>query len=127
MIDDDPFKSRHNFRTRERTTHVIVHFLDDQEASFLSIKAGHLCQGETEIGYHYIIEGDGKLLQGRNPEWVGAFYPRQDATNLGIGIAAGRDTMDHDQQIALELILAKIKQDFLAVETVKYVSLSGTD
>lgn len=51
---------------RKRTECVVVHFKGAEETSYQQIKQTHLETGSTDIGFHYIIESDGKTLMGRH-------------------------------------------------------------
>jgi len=45
--------------------------------------------GWAAIGYHYIIDRDGKYYRGRSEKMVGAFEPRVNATAIGICLIGG--------------------------------------
>lgn len=108
-------------RTRETTKTALVHFTGSRETSFAEIKREHLARGMPEIGFHFIIEEDGKLLKGRDQNKVGAHSPEFDETSVGICVVGGKGDMSFDQKIALDLLLAKIKEDHPEMESVKYV------
>lgn len=48
------------------------------------IRTAHLGRGFGDIGYHYIIDPDGNVWQGRPLAWQGAHVKAQNENNLGI-------------------------------------------
>ena len=53
------------------------------------IDAWHRKRGFSQIGYHYIIDRDGTVAQGRPVETVGAHAKGHNATTIGICIVGG--------------------------------------
>ena len=49
-----------NLKPRNRTDSVVVHFTGNETTHFRQSREEHLKQGLDEIGYHYVIEKDGK-------------------------------------------------------------------
>ncbi len=48
------------------------------------IERWHLARGWSSIGYHYLIEADGKLVRGRPVEIMGAHAKDHNAQSIGI-------------------------------------------
>ncbi len=107
--------------SRKTTQLILVHFTGSQETDYRQIRAESLQKGILEIGYHYLIEADGKLLMGRHQSKVGFHHPEFDVISIGIGVAAERDNMSDEQSIALTLLLDKLQNDYPSVEKIKYI------
>lgn len=107
--------------SRKTTQLILVHFTGSKETDYRQMKSKSFQEGIWEIGYHYLIEADGKLLMGRHQSKVGFHYPEFDAVSIGIGVAAERDDMSDEQSIALTLLLDKLQNDYPSVESIKYI------
>ncbi len=108
-------------KPRAATEMALVHFTGEEEINFSELKKQHLNAGLLEIGYHYMIEQDGKLLMGRHQSQVGAHYPEFDAVSIGVCVVGERDNMNEKQSIALTLLLDKLQTDFPSLKSVKYI------
>ena len=108
-------------KPRKTTEIVLVHFTGDEQTDYQQIKNKSLQEGISEIGYHYIIERNGKLLMGRHQSKVGSHYPEFDEVSIGICVAGERDDMTEQQSISLTLLLDKLRNDFPSVESIKYI------
>lgn len=108
-------------QARETTKIVLVHFSGDATLSYPQQKQRSLIEGVSEIGYHFIIERDGKLLMGRHQSKVGSHYQEHDAVSVGICVAAKRDDMSETQSMALTLLLDKLQKDYPSLESIKYI------
>ena len=100
--------------TRPRTRRIVIHHSVSSPATSVDdIHRWHLARGWSGIGYHYYIDGNGGVWQGR-PEWTQGAHAYQDAQHEantdGIGICLGGNfeqvppTQDQMQALA-ELIL----------------------
>lgn len=107
--------------SRKTTELILVHFTGSTETDYRKIRSEALQEGILEIGYHYLIEGDGKLLMGRHQSKTGFHYPEFDAISIGICVAAKRDDMTEGQSVALTLLLDKLQNDYPSVEKIKYI------
>jgi len=108
-------------KPRLDTRFVLVHFTGNDVPTYEHIKQSHLEAGEPEIGFHFIITTDGKILMGRHASKVGAHHPELDATSIGVCVIGNRDEMSDEQSIALTLLLENLKTEYPAIETVKYL------
>ena len=54
---------------------------------FDAIKKGHVAKGWGDIGYHFLIESDGTLKEGRKQDKVGAHCYGRNNDSLGICLA----------------------------------------
>jgi len=106
---------------RNTTQFVLVHFTGDSSLSYSDIKKAHLDMGQSEIGFHFIIDSQGQILMGRPTSKVGAHYPEFDQTSLGVCIIGSRHEMEDSQSVALTLLLENLKNDNPNIEKVKYI------
>ena len=106
---------------RDTTKFVLVHFTGDPSLSYSDIKKAHLDMGQSEIGFHFIIDSQGQILMGRPTSKVGAHYPEFDQTSLGVCIIGSRHEMEDSQSVALTLLLENLKNDNPNIEKVKYI------
>jgi len=67
-------------------THIVVHHTGTQERSAAQVKAYHKSLGWRDVGYHYIIERDGKVVSGRPPTMEGAHCVAGGMNRKGIGV-----------------------------------------
>lgn len=110
-----------NLETREDTRFVLVHFTGEDSSTYEQIKQAHLAKGEPEIGFHFIITAEGQSLMGRHVSKVGSHHPELDDISIGVCVIGEREEMSDEQSIALTLLLEKLKSDYPALETVKYL------
>jgi N-acetylmuramoyl-L-alanine amidase len=66
-------------------THIIEHHTGEEEKDAAQVKRYHLSLGWRDVGYHYIIERDGKVVKGRTG--TGAHCKAGGMNSKGIGIA----------------------------------------
>jgi hypothetical protein len=56
----------------------------DAARMLTSIRNGHLAQGWADIGYHYIIDPQGRIWEGRSIRYQGAHVKNNNEHNLGV-------------------------------------------
>lgn len=89
---------------------------EGQDIKAETIKKWHLNQGFNDIAYHYIIDLDGKIENGRPDEKVGAHTTNHNSNTLGICYIGGldkkgksKDTRTDEQKYSmLNLIIALV-------------------
>ena len=54
------------------------------DKSLSEIRKLHLARGFEDVGYHFIIDGKGEILQGRPIEEMGAHVKRDNVESVGI-------------------------------------------
>ncbi len=52
--------------------------------SLESIRSGHRSQGWADIGYHFIVDRDGRVLEGRSLRYQGAHVSDNNEQNIGV-------------------------------------------
>lgn len=73
------------FKTRERTTHIILCREEwETDAGLEDIDALHRSRGALCCGYHYVVRKDGTVEKGRIEELVGWHTPGHNETSIGI-------------------------------------------
>ena len=55
-----------------------------RDKSLSEIRELHLARGFEDVGYHFIIDGKGEILQGRPIEETGAHVKRDNVESIGI-------------------------------------------
>ena len=108
-------------KKRAITFFTIVQFTGDSSITYEKIKKSHLESGQSEIGFHYIIDSQGQILMGRHASKKGAHYPEFDETSLGICVIGSRNDLQDHQSIALTLLLENLKSEFPEIQQVKYI------
>ena len=80
-----------------RITEIILHCSatrEGQDFKASDIKRWHLKRGFKDIGYHYVIDLDGKIEVGRPEEKVGAHVSGHNTNSIGICYIGGLDNKD---------------------------------
>ncbi len=93
---------------------------EDQRYTAEDCKRDHLSRPHfKDIGYHFYIERDGKVVEGRPIEKIGAHCLYHNNHSIGICLEGGldshgapADTRTGGQVIALLDLLAKLKNDY---------------
>ncbi len=84
------------------------------------IKKWHLNNGWADIGYHYVIELDGEVVEGRPVELVGAHCVGQNKFSIGICYIGGmnksmskpKDTRTEEQKESIIKLIKKLKDSY---------------
>lgn len=110
-----------------RPTEIIVHCSATRPEWMLSagmaakvdeIRRWHLSNGWSEIGYHWIIDRDGRVLPGRAESTVGAHTKNKNTGSIGVCLIGGFGSARNDQfddhftpaqAIALRDLIERIK------------------
>jgi len=75
---------------------VVHHSASARDTLIATIDRWHRDRGFAGIGYHYVIEGNGKLRQGRDLSKLGAHARGFNATSVGICVTG--DNTNPSQQ-----------------------------
>ena len=92
------------FKPRSKTTRVIIHE-SHTPASVTNavglLRAQGRANGLLEIGYHYVIERDGRFTETRLPSRIGSHAPGCNHDSIGICLAADKDWVmtEHAEQM----------------------------
>ena len=101
---------------------IIVHCSatkEGQDFKAKDIKRWHLERGFSDIGYHYVVDLDGTIEEGRSLELIGAHTKGQNRDSIGICYIGGidvsgepKDTRTTQQKAALWLLIKKLRERF---------------
>ena len=72
--------------------------MDASAARIEWIRCGHRGRGFRDIGYHYVIDRDGRVWEGRNLRWQGAHVSKHNEQNIGILVMGNFDIQRPSQQ-----------------------------
>lgn len=102
---------------------IILHCTATPEGRGVSIdtiRQWHLDRGWSDIGYHYIIELDGTIKEGRPVERQGAHVRGYNKNSIGIAYVGGcdanmkpKDTRTEAQKIAIDTLLNKLMNKYI--------------
>ncbi len=70
-----------------RWTHIIIHHTGAEEKDAQAVRAYHKSLGWRDVGYHYLIERDGRVVPGRDLSLPGAHCRAGGMNYRGIGVA----------------------------------------
>lgn len=79
---------------KRRITEIIIHCTATPAGRYYSvndIRQWHLKRGFSDIGYHYVIDLNGKILLGRSIAKAGAHCKGHNAYSIGICYVGGLD------------------------------------
>ena len=102
---------------------IIIHCAatpEGRDIKMETIKSWHVKgRGWSDIGYHYVIELDGTIKDGRPLERIGAHTKGHNATSIGICYVGGmdkdknaKDTRTELQQVAMLNLLDSLQDRF---------------
>ena len=79
----------------ERITHLILHCSatrEGQDFKLADVDRWHRQRGWSGVGYHYVIELDGKVRKGRREGFTGAHCRGYNSRSIGICYIGGLDS-----------------------------------
>jgi len=91
------------------------------------IRRWHTARGWSDIGYHYVVDRDGKVAAGRPVERTGAHTLGHNTGTIGVCLIGGHGSTATDeptehftnvQLIALRDLIEKLKKDYPSIRTV---------
>lgn len=102
---------------------VIIHCSatpEGRDVKTETIKGWHTAKGWSDIGYHYVIELDGSIVEGRPIELIGAHCLGQNKFSIGICYVGGmnksmskpKDTRTEEQKVSLTELMNELKSKF---------------
>lgn len=101
---------------------IIIHCSatpEGRDVSTETIRQWHLQRGWSDIGYHYVIELDGKVVPGRPIERIGAHCKGENTGSIGVCYVGGvdaemkpKDTRTEAQRAALHGLLFDLTDNF---------------
>lgn len=99
---------------------IILHHTASSSATVEGINNDHLKRGWAGIGYHFLIQPDGTIEQGRTIEYVGSHCAGNNTSSIGIALVGDfRKTKPTEEQIkSLNELVKELRQK---VPTIKRV------
>ncbi len=91
-------------------THIVVHHTGAEEKDAEQVKQYHLSLGWRDIGYNYIIERSGSIVDGRPPGIPGAHCRAQGMNRCALGVAVLGNMENHPMLPAQHQALLKLLQ-----------------
>lgn len=102
---------------------LIIHCTATKEGVYVStdtIRRWHTIEnGWSDIGYHYIIELDGSIVEGRPVHRSGAHTKGHNKDSIGIAYVGGldsqmnpKDTRNISQMVAFDELLTNLKDKY---------------
>jgi N-acetylmuramoyl-L-alanine amidase len=112
-----------NTKARASTDYLVVHCsaTGNQKVTAADIDRWHRKQGWVCLGYHFVIQRDGTLEEGRKEEAIGAHVAGHNHNSIGICMVGGVDANDptkaknnftEEQFKTLELLLKHLKAKY---------------
>ena len=98
------------------------------EEKMQECKKWHLDRGWSDIGYHYLIDRDGTVTEGRPIERAGAHAKGYNKHSVGIALWGGHGGSQHDtfdthftpeQDRALRRLIATLRMEYPAIQRVR--------
>lgn len=103
---------------RKQTQSIIIHHSASPRTTKLAeIRRWHMQdRGFEELGYHFVIEGDGLILRGRDIHYQGAHALGANHDSIGVCVVGDNTRQEHlwgmPQILALRHLVATIQQIF---------------
>lgn len=97
-----------------RPYRVTIHCTDTDNGKSVDvehIRQDHIARGLGDIGYHALIQPDGRVIDGRPLNYIGAHVRRANTGNLGIALA-GRTLFTRAQFNALKRVLDNYRMTY---------------
>jgi len=101
---------------------IIIHCSatpEGRDVSTEEIRQWHLDRGWSDIGYHFVVELDGTVYDGRPLEIAGAHARGHNSQSIGVCYVGGvdsdmeaKDTRTNEQAIALVELITSLKERF---------------
>jgi len=100
---------------------IIIHHSGSLD-SFEKIKNFHINKnGWEDIGYHWVIDKNGNLLEGRNEKFIGAHCLGQNRNSLGVCLIGNFEfetPTEKQIQILIEFLKKKMNKFNISLENV---------
>lgn len=114
---------------RTETNYIVIHCSAtraDQEITADHIRRWHVDDnGWSDIGYHWVIERDGKLQYGRHAQARGAHVRGHNHESIGICLVGGidqhgnpEDNFTPEQWLVLEMLIEVLQVRYPAAQVV---------
>lgn len=116
---------------------IIIHCSATPEGRDVStdeIRSWHLDRGWSDIGYHFVVELDGTVNDGRPLEISGAHAKGHNSNSIGVCYVGGldesgepKDTRTPEQEKALVELLENLKDQYPEAQVIGHRDVSDKD
>jgi len=116
---------------------IIIHCSATPEGRDVStdeIRSWHLDRGWSDIGYHFVVELDGTVNDGRPLEISGAHAKGHNSNSIGVCYVGGldesgepKDTRTPEQEKALVELLENLKDQYPEAQIIGHRDVSDKD
>jgi len=116
---------------------VVIHCSATPEGRDVStdeIRQWHLDRGWSDIGYHFVVELDGSVHDGRPLEIAGAHAKGHNANSIGVCYVGGldesggaKDTRTPEQEKALVELLEDLKDKYPEAQIIGHRDVSDKE
>lgn len=116
---------------------IIIHCSATPEGRDVStdeIRSWHLDRGWSDIGYHFVVELDGTVNDGRPLEISGAHAKGHNSDSIGVCYVGGldesgepKDTRTPEQEKALVELLENLKDQYPEAQVIGHRDVSDKD
>ena len=120
------FMEDNNLLLEKNIKFIVVHCSDtDDNLKALDIHKLHLNFGWEGVGYHKIIEKDGRIVNGRPEFWKGAHVRGYNDKSLGVCLI-GKSRFSKAQFISLKKILIDWKKKYKNTKIIGHYEVSDS-
>lgn len=120
----------------ENVTRIVVHCTatpEGREVTIEDVRRWHVEErGWSDVGYHWLIELDGTLKQGRHESRSGAHAKGWNGVSIGVCYVGGcdenmkpKDTRTDDQKITLGCLLQDLKGRYPKAKIIGHMDISS--
>ena len=130
-VIDDGLGFPQSFSKRQETNYIVIHHsASDKNTSTSDIHQWHLNQGFNGIGYHFVIESDGSVHQGR-PMWAsGAHAEGHNWESIGVNVVGNFEDGDAvptpEQMDSLKILLDDLKAEYPDAKIIGHRDINAT-
>ena len=113
---------------------IVVHCSatpEGRDVSIEEIRQWHLDRGWSDIGYHYVVELDGTVGDGRPVEIAGAHAAGHNSNSIGVCYVGGvdedmepKDTRTDEQKEALDDLIRDLMEEYPDAEVIGHCDIS---
>lgn len=95
-------------------TAVLDADLEDVRRSLRAILSGHMAHHYGDIGYHFLVDGAGRVWEGRSLWFEGAHVARENRRNVGIALLGNFEEQKptNEQLATLETLVGLLADHF---------------
>lgn len=106
-------------------THILIHHTGAEEAGAAQVRAYHRSLGWRDVGYHYLIERDGRVVNGRPPTLRGAHCVAGGMNRKALGVCMIGNMEHHPPRPAQWEALVGLVRRLMAEHRVPLTNVLG--